>query len=158
MRGGEWRLRLFTQYVEAIPIPPATDAQKAELGALAEAAQAAAEKRYSLQQDITRRIPDLSVSTSLDPNGREKAKLTNKLKEWWNLPDFIAFQAEVKKAFKADIPLKQRSEWESWIGELRPQIHALTAEIARIEDEINRKVYALFDLTDEEITLLEANI
>ena len=44
------------------------------------------------------------------------------------------------------------------IGELRPQILALTAEIARIEDEINRKVYALFDLTDDEIALLEANI
>ena len=136
--------------LETLPIPPATDAQKAELGALAEAAQVAAEKRYALQQDITRRIPDLAATGP--------AKLTTRLKEWWNLPDFAAFQAEVKKAFKSDIPLRQRSEWDSWISENRTQIHALTAEIVRLEDDINARVYALFDLTDDEIALLEANI
>ena len=150
MRGGIWRLELRSQYVETLPIPPATDTQKAELGALAEAAQAAAEKRYALQQDIARRIPDLAATGP--------AKLTTRLKEWWNLPDFAAFQAEVKKAFKSDIPLRQRSEWDNWISENRAQIHALTAEIVRLEDDINARVYALFDLTDDEIALLEANI
>ena len=146
--GGFFRMK--SQYVEPLPIPPATDAQKAELGALAEAAQAAAEQRYALQQEITRRIPDLAS------NGA--AKLTTRLKDWWNLPDFAAFQAEVKKTFKAYIPLRERSEWDNWITENRTKIHALTAEIARIEGEINTKVYALFDLTAEEIELLEANI
>jgi hypothetical protein len=103
-----------------------------------------------LQQEITRRIPDLSSSGP--------AKLTDKLKEWWTLPDFATFQAEIKKAFKADIPVRERSEWENWIAELRPQIHALTAEIAAAEAAINTKVYALFDLTPDEIALLEANI
>ena len=149
VRGGFHELRV--QYVETLPIPPATDDLKAELATLAEAAQTAAEKRYGLQQEITRRIPDLA------PAGKP-AKLTERLKSWWDLPDFAAFQAEVKKAFKADIPLKERSEWESWIGDLRSQIHALTAEIARAEGEINTKVYALFDLTPDEIALLEANI
>jgi hypothetical protein len=120
--------------------------------------QAAAEQRYALQQDITRRIPDLAVSTSLDTNGKKEAKLTTRLKEWWNLPDFAAFQAEVKKAFKADIPLRERSEWDGWITGNRTQIHALSAEIARIEAEINVRVYALFGLTPDEIALLEANI
>ena len=36
--------------------------------------------------------------------------------------------------------------------------HALTAEIVRIEAEINTRAYALFDLTPAEIELLEANI
>ena len=62
VRGGFHELRV--QYVETLPIPPATDAQKAELGALAEAAQTAAEKRYALQQEITRRIPDLATGTA----------------------------------------------------------------------------------------------
>lgn len=147
-RGGYYRFK--AQYIEPLPIPPATDAQKAELATLAEAAQAAAEQRYKLQQEITRRIPDLA------PGGA--AKLTTRLKEWWNLPDFAAFQTEVKKTFKADIPLKDRNDWDHWIAENRTQIHALTAEIARIEAEINAKVYALFDLTPDEIALLEANI
>lgn len=148
-RGGYYRFK--AQYIEQVPIPTASDAEKAELGTLAEAAQAAAEQRYKLQQSITRRIPDLAA----DP---ASAKLTTRLKEWWSLPDFAAFQREVKKALKAEIPLKQRSEWEDWITTTRTEINALSAEISRLETEINAKVYALFNLTPEEIELLEANI
>jgi type I restriction-modification system DNA methylase subunit len=150
LRGGEWRLLLQSLYVETIPIPLATPLQKSELGALAQAAQAAAEKRYALQQEVLRRIPDLAAGGQV--------KLTKRLMEWWNAPSFAAFQAEVKKVLKADIPLRERNEWESWIGENRAEIHRLSAEIARIEREIDAKVYALFDLTPEEIALLEANV
>lgn len=139
------------QHMEMLPIPPATDAQKAELAALAEATQAAAEKRFGVQQAVTRRIPDLAA----DP---AKAKLTGRLKEWWNAPDFTAFQKEVEKALKTRIPLKERNDWENWITTSRAEIFALTAEINRLEAEINAKVYALFDLTPDEIALLEANI
>jgi hypothetical protein len=143
--------RLFTQHVEQTPIPVASRQERDEIGALAGAAQAAAEKRYKLQQSITRRIPDLAA----DP---ASAKLSTALKEWWTLPDFAAFQREVKKALKAEIPLKERSEWEDWITTTRAEINALSAEISRLEAEINAKVYALFDLTPDEIRLLEANI
>jgi hypothetical protein len=64
----------------------------------------------------------------------------------------------VKKALKAEIPLKERSEWEDWITTTRAEINALSAEISRLEAEINAKVYKLFDLTPDEIRLLEANI
>ncbi|OYW51150.1 MAG: hypothetical protein B7Y36_06570 [Novosphingobium sp. 28-62-57] len=134
-----------------MPIPVTSDDQRANLGLLADHAQTAAEKRYALQQSITRRIPDLAANPSA-------AKLTTKLKEWWNLPDFAAFQKEVEKALKARIPLQERNEWENWISTTRAQIHALTAEIARAEAEINARVYALFNLTPEEIALLEANV
>ncbi len=148
-RGGFNRLK--KQFVEPIPIPDASDEQKAALGALAEKAQSCAEQRYTLQQSITRRIPDLSANPAA-------AKLSNRLKSWWELPDFAAFQKEVKKTLKADIPLKERNEWESWISETRSQINALSAQIQSTEDEINATVYALFDLTPDEITLLEDNI
>ena len=124
---------------------------KAELNDLAEAIHLATEKRYDLQQAITRRIPDLAA----DP---ASAKLSAKLKEWWNLPDFAAFQKEVEKTLKARIPLQERNDWENWITTSRAEIHALTAEITRLEAEINAKVYALFDLTPDEIALLEANV
>ena len=146
--GGFFRMK--SQYVETLPIPPATEAQKAELADLSARAQTAAEERYALQQAITRRIPDLAAGGA--------TKLTERLKSWWDLPNFAAFQAEVKKALKSDIPLKARNEWENWISAERTKIHALTAEIAQIEKEINAKVYALFDLTPAEIELLEANI
>lgn len=151
LRGGEWRLLLQSIYVETLPIPFTNEAQKRELGKLAEAVQATTAQRYELQLAITRRIPDLAA----DP---ANARLTGKLKEWWNLPDFAAFQKEVEKALKAKIPLQERNEWENWITATRAEIHALTAEIARLEAEINAKVYALFDLTPAEIALLEASV
>jgi type I restriction-modification system DNA methylase subunit len=147
--GGSREVR--SQYVETLPIPTASDEQKAELAGLAEAAQTAAEKRYALQREITRRIPDLANSGGM-------LRLTERLKAWWELPDFAAFQSEVKRALKGNIPLKERNAWESWITENRAQIHALTAEITRLEREINRRAYALFDLTSEEIALLEASV
>ena len=50
--------------------------------------------------------------------------------------------------FKADIPLAERSPWEDWITRDR-------AEIAQAEAQIDSIVYALFDLTPDEIALLE---
>lgn len=151
LRGGVWRLRLKAQYIEPLPIPTATPEQKEALGALAEAAQTAAEERYKRQQSVTRRIPDLAA----DPAA---AKLSTKLKEWWKLSDFAAFHKEVKKALKTEIPLKDRNDWEDLLNETRDKINALTAEIAQAEAEINARVYELFDLTPEEIELLEANV
>lgn len=138
------------QGLSEFPIPTASDDEKVALGALAEATQAAAEQRYELQQSITRRIPDLAAAPA-------SAKLSTALKEWWTLPDFAAFQREVKKALKADIPLKQRNEWEDEINTTRAEINALSTEISRLEAEINTKVYVLFNLTPAEIELLEAN-
>lgn len=149
VRGGFYEAT--AQHIEQLPIPDATSAQKAELAALAEACQTAAEQRYNLQQALTRRIPDLA------PSGTEP-KLTNKLKEWWELPDFAAFHAEVKKTLKADIPLAERNDWEDWIARDKAEIARLTAEIKANEARINAIVYQLFDLTPDEIALLEASI
>lgn len=149
VRGG-WR-EAAAQHVEKLPIPIMSDISKAELARLAEPAQQMAETRLALQTSLTRRIPDLC------PSGRDH-KLTTRLLEWWNLPDFTAFRAEVKKVFKADIPLAERSAWEDWITRDRAKITRLTADITRAEAQINSIVYELFDLTEDEIALLEVTV
>ncbi|MFG6596224.1 Eco57I restriction-modification methylase domain-containing protein [Sulfitobacter sp. 1A13368] len=149
LRGGEWRLRLKRQYIEPLPIPQSNDNSQAELAQGAKKISGLAKERLALQTALTRRIPDLC------PPGREP-KLTNKLKEWWALPDFAAFRAEVKKVFKTDIPLADRSDWEDWINRDRAEIARLTAEIAQAEAKIDSIVYELFDLTEDEIALLES--
>lgn len=97
-----------------------------------------------------RRLPHLC------PSGRV-AKLTNRLREWWKL-DFQSFPAEINKAFKADIPLKQRGEWENFLREEGEKVRHLTAEIEQAEREIDAIVYKLFDLTPDEIALLESSL
>lgn len=115
----------------------AFDFLKAELG------------RVTLQTALTRRIPDLC------PPGRDP-KLTTRLQEWWTLPNFAAFRAEVKKVFKADVPLAERSAWEDWITRDRAEIARLSVEITKTEAQIDSIVYGLFDLTPDEIALLES--
>ncbi|MBL4756788.1 MAG: Eco57I restriction-modification methylase domain-containing protein, partial [Rhizobiales bacterium] len=149
VRGGFHELRI--QYVETIPIPSASDTDKAELARLAEACQSAAEARYEKQQAFRHRIPDLC------PLGRDP-KLNTKLKNWWKLDDFAAFRATAINLFRADIPLAERTEWENWFTRKKAEIASLSAEISRFEADINKIVYRLFELTPEEISLLEANI
>jgi len=137
------------QYAEKLPIPTWNDSARAELAAASEQASKAAQERLILQTALMRRIPDLC------PPGRAP-KLTTRLQEWWTLPDFAAFRAEVKKVFKADIPLAERSAWEDWITRDRAEIARLSAEIAQAEAQIDSIVYALFDLTPDEIARLES--
>ncbi len=137
------------QYVGQLPIPKIPREKHDRLSDLARRAQNAAQARLKLQRALTRRIPDLCP-----PN--HEPKLSTALREWWLLPDFAAFRAEVKKVFKADIPLSERSDWEDWIARDRAEIIRLTAEIAQAEAQIDSIVYDLFDLTPDEITLLEA--
>lgn len=97
----------------------------------------------------------------MNPAGHEfcnNAPPLTAYQEWWTLPDFAAFRAEVKKVFKTDIPLADRSDWEDWINRDRAEIARLTAEIAQAEAKIDSIVYDLFDLNEDEIALLKAAI
>ncbi|SEH04229.1 Eco57I restriction-modification methylase domain-containing protein [Candidatus Venteria ishoeyi] len=145
VRGGYYEVR--SQYIQTLPIPPATEAQKQSIAQIAENCQKIAENRYQKQQAVRRRIPDLC------PAERE-AKLNTKLKNWWQL-DFPAFRKEIKKAFKQDIPLQDRNDWEHWLTQERATIEALSAQLQQQETVLNNEVYVLFDLTAEEIKLIE---
>jgi len=88
--------------------------------------------------------------------GAPGAALNGQLSAWWEL-DFPALRAEVKKAFKRDIPLAERDQWEPWHATNRAEHDRLTALIVRLETELNECVYALFGLTGEEIAIIEDN-
>jgi len=148
LRGGEWRLRLFSENVETIPIPTASNAQRQEIARLAEDCQRTAETRRAAQTDFCRRIPDLAP-------GGATAKLSTRLNEWWKLADFKAFQAEVKKQFRQDIPLAERNAWEDWFARQKADVDALSARLTALEADLNRAVYALFKLDAQDIALLE---
>jgi hypothetical protein len=123
---------------------------RARLDTLGQACTDVAHKRYAVIAAVRHRILDLAPP--------ERRKLNGRLENWHEL-DFASFQAEVKKAFHADdIPVRQRAEWEAYLGANARDVHALTAQIAGAEQEIDRIVYDLFDLTPGEITLLEASI
>ncbi len=148
IRGGYYRAKSI--YIETLPVPKTSEKQKEKLAALAKHCQSLAETRYKIQQDFRRRIPDLC------PPDRQ-AKLNNKLKAWWEL-NFDAFQKEIKKAFKAVIPLAERNDWQDYLEKEQAQIAELSRQLAEQEVALNQVVYDLFGLTAEEISLLESNL
>ena len=140
VRAGWHEMRV--QYVEGLPLPSSS----ASLASLALAATRDGATLSLSDRAVAHRISDL------DPRGHNT--LPRKLQSWSRL-DFRGFMAEVKKAFGTDIPLKQRGEWEVYLAEQGAEVRRLTAAISAAEVEIDRIVYGLFDLTPDEVVLLE---
>ena len=140
---------LRVQYVETLPVPDLPRANRDRLSTLAQTCTNAAHERFTVQSAVRRRILDLAPP--------DRAKLTGKLHDWHDL-DFAAFRAEVKRAFHAEIPLRERGEWEGYLRENAERVRELTERVAGAEREIDQIVYALFDLTAEEVELLEQSL
>ena len=145
-RAGANRYRLVDQYMRPLPIPNIATEGREKLGALAMDITEQARDRYKLHERTRHRIfSDL---------GTPDKKLNQKLTAWWNL-DFPEFRVQIKKVFKQDIPLSERDEWEDWLEAQRDKHERYTAEIVRLETELNERVYALFGLTPSEIQIIE---
>jgi hypothetical protein len=123
-----------------------SDNEKTRIGELAMTITQHANTRYQLHERTRHRI--------LTDLGTPDGKLNNKLTAWYTLT-FSAFRRELQKAFKQEIPLAERDEWEAWLAAQRAQHDDLTAIIIRLETELNAHVYALFDLTPDEIAIIE---
>ncbi|MDP1766901.1 MAG: Eco57I restriction-modification methylase domain-containing protein [Methylotenera sp.] len=144
MRGGFYQIH--GHVLEKLPIPNANPEQRAHIAQLAETCQTAAEARRNAEIAFTRRIPDLA--------GTPQIKLSIKLQQWWLL-DFAGFRAEILKSFKAEIPLKDRNDWQDLFTQQQSLIRELNQHIQLAEQQLNRAVYALFGLDEAEIALVE---
>lgn len=127
------------------PIPNASPADQDAIGKLAQAITKEAQARYSLHEKVRHRLHDL---------GAPGVGLNQKLAAWWTL-DFPGLRREVAKVFKTDIPLKDRDEWEAWLTEQQAAHHVHTNAIIGHETDLNARVYALFQLGDAEIKVIE---
>jgi type I restriction-modification system DNA methylase subunit len=146
VRGGYYELRAIK--METLPIPPATAEQQTRIGNLAEKCQELSEKRYGIENNFRRRLPDLCRSEN-------KVELNNKLKSWWLL-DFADLHKQIQSLFKSTIPLAERNDWHDYFEAEKAKIAALNQQIAQHEADLNQEVYRLFDLTPQEIILVEA--
>jgi hypothetical protein len=138
------------QHIGPLPWPDLPKRQRTQLVSLSETCRRAASQKLVIQAGFHHRIlSDLALS--------ERRKLTGKLENFWTL-DFDSFRAEVKRAFKTEIPVKDRDEWEKYLVEKSAEVIKLDAEIEAAERKIDAVVYKLFDLTDDEIKLLEDSL
>lgn len=152
LRAGLWQYQAKLQFVKRLPIPKLSAAQDTQLAALAEEITGLARQRYQLHEDVRAEIRGELV--------RERG-LNNALTEWWTFADnengewFDHFAAQVD-SIAEPIPLKRRKDWRTYLAEQRSEHQRLTDAIIAREIQVNGVVYEAFDLTPEEIALIEA--
>jgi hypothetical protein len=83
-------------------------------------------------------------------------KISTKL-ESFHEHDFKTFVAELKKQ-KVSPTLKQQDEWEEYFNSYKKEINDLQAEIRKTDAEIDQMVYKLYELTEEEIRIVEGSV
>ena len=109
-----------------------------------------ADKMLSLNkelQDLSQKFQRMSLRKF------DLEKLSTKLQEWY-LFDFSEFIKELKR-LKVKLSLSQESEWEEYFLEEKLKAVAIDLEIKNTDKEIDSMVYRLYDLTDEEIKIIE---
>lgn len=109
-----------------------------------------ADKMLTLNADLQKSVQRFlkRVQENLNP-----AKISSTLENFYTL-EFADFVKELAKQ-KVKLSLKQQDEWEEYFAEYKTDCVALSEEITATDNEINRLVYKLYDLTDEEIAIVE---
>ena len=109
-----------------------------------------ADKMLTLNADLQKSVHRFlkRVQENLNPT-----KISSTLENFYTL-EFADFVKELAKQ-KVKLSLKQQDEWEEYFAEYKTDCVALSEEITATDNEINRLVYKLYDLTDEEIAIVE---
>ena len=144
LQGGTREIRKV--YFENFPVPEASTEQSENLSMLA---IERTKKTSELQEKATRFINRIKSNFEIE-------KITTKLQKFYNF-DFKTFVAELKKQ-KVKLSLVQQDEWEEYFNSYQSEINQLQTEIDKTDKEIDQMVYQLYDLTDEEIAIVENSI
>jgi hypothetical protein len=75
------------------------------------------------------------------------------ISDWYEL-DFKQFIAELKKK-KVVLSLSEEAEWMSYFNEKKAEAQELKAKIDATDNEIDLMVYKLYDLTYDEVLIVD---
>ncbi len=141
LQGGTREIRKV--YFEHFPVPKATDEQTK---ILAELALNRTQLTADLQETKQKFIRTIQRKFNLE-------KISNKLQKWYLL-SYAEFIKELGKK-KVKLSLSEEAEWEDYFNEQKQKAHTLKSEIDKTDHEIDRMVYELYGLTEEEIGIVE---
>ncbi len=139
IRGGY--LRWKRQYMYPLPIPKIQN--ESDFSIIVE----------KIRESVSNYQKLISLFLILLQSKFEIPKLTTKLENWHEL-DFKDFLKELTKA-KIKLSLSEEAEWMQYFNEQKQKAQQLKSEIAQTDREIDQMVYQLYELTDEEIKIVE---
>ena len=109
-----------------------------------------ADKMLSLNKELQEKV---SSFQRLIARKFELEKLSTKLQDWY-LMEFSEFVKELKKA-KIKLGLNEELEWEKVFVEEQKKAMDIKNEIEITDKEIDRMVYKVYGLSEEEIEIIE---
>ncbi|MFZ4401968.1 MAG: Eco57I restriction-modification methylase domain-containing protein, partial [Bacteroidales bacterium] len=131
--------------LSSFPLPDCTSSQKEVLIEIAKTLLIVIKTLQQLSQKFQRTI---QRKFNLED-------LPNKLQDWYNLsyPDFIKELAKKK----VKLSLSQEAEWEDYFMQESKKALELKQTIDATDNVIDKMVYELYGLTDDEIAIIEQN-
>jgi len=154
LRGDRWQYRLIAQFMEQIPIPDASDSNRAAIADLAKLCCSLGAQRYDIQTSFQHRL----IQTFGEG---DQYQLNTKAQMWWE-HSLNELGNALKQSFQLrDNPMKNpriADRWEQYLEEKRNEVDGLSRQLNNAEFEINNRIYRLFDLTTDEIELLQREV
>jgi len=138
--------QLIYDYFKNIPIPLDVDSEKKE--SFEKYVKEVVTVNQTLKSKAERFIKRLQNNFDLD-------KLSKKLEAFYEY-DFKIFLKELKKK-KVTLSLVEQDEWEEYFEAYQKELLELKSQIDATDNEIDKMVYELYGLSDEEIALVEKN-
>lgn len=140
LRGGDYHI--YPEHIRNIPIPQQTDNKLVDsVDKMLTLNADLQQKRSRFHRRLQENIPEIKINGAL---------------ETFDNLDFAGFVAELKKQ-KIKLSLVQQDEWEEYFNAYKTECQSLKTQIATTDKEIDKKVYELYGLTEEEIEIIENN-
>jgi len=138
--------KINVETLKSFPIPELNDTQLNELAEKADIMLFQNKALQTLKSDFLN-----FVKNELMPQ-----KISTKLENWHEL-DWDGFKTELAKGkVKLDnLSLKERKEWQDYFIAQQAKALDIKAIIDKTDSEIDRMVYALYGLTEDEIRIVE---
>jgi hypothetical protein len=153
-RAGERRYRLFSQYLNELPIPTIPGTERKAIARRCREAAPLARERYELSERFLHRL-----TTSF--GAESKGQPTLKLRSWPGLT-FLQLGVELVKSFQLHASPWQKpqlaDQWGPYFAEQTIRFASLSTQLSDAEAEINERVYRLFGLGVSEIKQIEEEV
>jgi len=136
-------LHIKINQLQTIPIPIMSEIQQQPFIALADKMLSLNSELQIKRQRFLKRLSDNFTNI----------KITGALERFEKL-EFKQFLAELAKQ-KITLSLKQQDEWEEYFNEYQTECRNFVNQINATDKEIDRMVYALYGLTEEEVDIID---
>lgn len=144
--------------METIPIPDDSKGDREAIAQLARRCSELGAAQYQTQTHVQRRLTE---TFHLDHAAHSETTLNQKASAWWDC-SLTELGDALKTSFKLVAnPFKNprtADEWDSYLAEHRATVARQSHELDDTEADLNARVYRLFNLTPDEIILLQREV